>query len=57
MIITVQTQSSTVSASSEMASRLIPAPQTVLGEVSDAERMRASEPGGHPWSIRAALAA
>ncbi|MGO1392794.1 hypothetical protein [Agrococcus casei] len=57
MIITVKNELSTVSASSEMASRLIPAAKTVLGEVSDAERMRASEPGGHPWSIRAAMVA
>ena len=56
MIITVMTESSTVSASCEMASKLIPAARTVLGEVTQAERMRASEPGGHPWHVRTAMA-
>lgn len=57
MIITVLTESSTVSASCEMASKLIPAARTVLGEVTQAERRRASEPGGHPWHVRTAMAA
>ena len=57
MIITVTSGSSTVSTSCEMATRLIPAAQTVLGEFTTAERLRAVEPGGHPWTVRARLAA
>lgn len=57
MIITVTSGSSTVSTSCEMATRLIPAAQTVLGEITSVERMRAGEPGGHPWTVRAHLAA
>lgn len=56
MIITVTSGSATVSTSCEMATRLIPAAQTVLGEVTTVDRMRAAEPGGHPWTVRANLA-
>lgn len=57
MITVVTEQNETVSGSPEMLARLIPSVQTVLGEVSSLERMRAAESGGHPWQVRRMLAA
>lgn len=37
-----------------IVARMIPEPETVVGEVNDADRMRATESGGHPWMVRAA---
>lgn len=35
-----------------IVARLIPEPDTVVGEITGADRMRAQEPGGHPWAVR-----
>ncbi|HIY66394.1 MAG TPA: hypothetical protein H9830_08985 [Candidatus Agrococcus pullicola] len=43
----------TVTGSVRMVSRMIPQPDTVIGEMTEGERMRAKESGGHPWAVRA----
>ena len=57
-MITVVTERNeqTVSGSPAMVAKLIPSARTVLGELSSAERMRAAEPGRHPWQVRVAAA-
>ncbi|WP_293699453.1 hypothetical protein [uncultured Agrococcus sp.] len=42
----------TVTGSAGMVSRMIPQPDTVIGEVTEGDRMRARESGGHPWTVR-----
>ena len=57
MITVVTEHDETVSGSPAMVARLIPRAQTVLGEVSEADRMRAAQSGGHPWRVRLGSAA
>lgn len=44
----------TVTGPVHMVARLIPKADTVIGEVTEADRMRAREAGGHPWNVRSA---